>query len=89
MEKTIVINGQWFFSSVVFSNFNYHSIFDKSNFGEHDELIRKLFEELNTYDFESVMDKLSYASRILQHYDPQSRILPLISEHQESLKSID
>ncbi|HHJ4355947.1 TPA: DUF4917 family protein [Raoultella ornithinolytica] len=85
-EKPSLLMGNGFSQAWSSAIFNYHSIFDKSNFGEHDELIRKLFEELNTYDFESVMDKLSYASRILQHYDPQSRILPLISEHQESLK---
>lgn len=85
-EKPSLLMGNGFSQAWSSAIFNYRSILDNSNFGEHEELIRGLFSEINTYDFESVMDKLSSASRILQLYDPESGILSLISEHQEALR---
>ncbi|MEL5272847.1 DUF4917 family protein [Serratia marcescens] len=85
-EKPALLMGNGFSQAWSTKIFNYRSIFDNSDFGKHEALINKLFRELNTFDFESVMDKLSSAGRILKHYEPQSDILSLINEHQDALK---
>jgi len=85
-EKPALLMGNGFSQAWSSKIFNYRSIFDNANFGEHDALIKGLFKELNTFDFESVMDRLNYAGMILRHYDPESDVLPLINKHQEALK---
>lgn len=85
-ERPALLMGNGFSQAWSTKIFNYRSIFENAQFGEHDTLIRNLFQELDTFDFESVMDKLSCTNRILQHYDPQCPIIPLIRDHQEALK---
>lgn len=86
-EKPSLLMGNGFSQAWSPQIFNYRSILDNANFGDHDDLIRKLFQELNTFDFESVMDKLSSANRIIKHYDPHCEMINLINEHQEALKT--
>lgn len=85
-EKPALLMGNGFSQAWSSKIFNYRSIFDNANFGEYDALIKGLFKELNTFDFESVMDRLNYAGMILRHYDPESDVLSLINKHQEALK---
>ncbi|HCU2529346.1 TPA: DUF4917 family protein [Klebsiella oxytoca] len=86
-EKPSLLMGNGFSQAWSPQIFNYRNILDNANFGAHGDLIRKLFQELNTSDFESVMDKLSSANRIIKHYDPHCEMINLINEHQEALKT--
>ncbi|EOI8103242.1 DUF4917 family protein [Klebsiella oxytoca] len=86
-EKPSLLMGNGFSQAWSPQIFNYRNILDNANFGAHGDLIRKLFQELNTFDFESVMDKLSSANRIIKHYDPHCEMINLINEHQEALKT--
>ena len=41
--------------------FNYANLLEAANFGEREGVIRPLFENLGTYDFESIMKQLEAA----------------------------
>jgi len=67
--------------------FNYSNLFNAADFGEREEIIRPLFESLETYDFEVISKHLTSAETVLKSYDPENPIIEQIISDEETLKN--
>lgn len=66
--------------------FNYANILEAANFGERDDVIRPLFVNLGTYDFETIMKYLVAAEKVLTAYEADEALILQISSDKEVLK---
>jgi uncharacterized protein DUF4917 len=66
--------------------FNYANLLEAADFGEREGVIRPLFENLGTYDFESIMKQLMAAETVLTSYDAENALIERISSDKEILK---
>lgn len=66
--------------------FNYANLLEAANFGKREDVIRPLFENLETYDFEAIMKQLVAAEIILAAYEADQELIDQISSDKEILK---
>ena len=66
--------------------FNYANLLEAANFGERDAIIRSLFTNLNTYDFEAIMRQLVAAEIVCKACGVEQATINLIKQDQEKLK---
>jgi hypothetical protein len=66
--------------------FNYQNLLDAADFGDRDEVIRPLFDEFGTYDFEIISRHLTSTEKILRYYDPDNALIGLIVADRRILK---
>lgn len=69
------------------SIFNYKNLYQKANFGGRDTIIREVFDDFETYDFEQVMRALEAAEVVCKTYNVDVTKINEISTDQEQLKS--
>ena len=68
--------------------FNYASLFAAADFGDREYIIRPLFNNLATYDFENVAKQLTSAENVLRAYDPENALIEQITRDKETLKNV-
>lgn len=66
--------------------FNYQNLLDAADFGDRDEVIRPLFNEFGTYDFEIISRHLTSTEKILRYYDPDNALIGRIVGDRRILK---
>lgn len=66
--------------------FNYANLLERANFGGRDAIIRALFDQIGTYDFEAVMARLVSAHLVLSVYGGNPGLLAEIEADQQHLK---
>lgn len=66
--------------------FSYASLLEAADFGHRQEVIRPLFGNLETYDFEAVSKQLTAAETVLRAYDPQNTLIDQIITDRDVLK---
>ena len=66
--------------------FNYANLFEAANFGERESIIRPLFVNLGTYDFEVIMKRLVSAEAVLKAYGADEKLIHSIASDREVLK---
>lgn len=66
--------------------FNYANLLEAADFGERDAIIRSLFTNLNTYDFEAIMRQLIAADIVCRAYGVEQATINQIKQDQEKLK---
>lgn len=66
--------------------FNYANLLDAANFGGREKVIRALFKNLSTYDFEAIMKQLVAAEAVLNAYDVDDELIQSIASDKEILK---
>jgi hypothetical protein len=67
--------------------FNYRSLFDRARFGAREEIIRSIFNEIGTYDFEIICEQLRATERVLRAYGGGDEVLEQVIEDQECIKN--
>lgn len=67
--------------------FNYSNLLDRADFGDRDASMRRLFERVDTFDFEAVMRALESAATVLETYGGQEALLGQVRQDQERLKA--
>lgn len=65
--------------------FNYANLCESAKFGESEQTLRALFQNLDTYDFEAVARSLTTASTVVRAYCPES---PLLDRFQQDLAKL-
>ncbi|MFJ3048263.1 DUF4917 family protein [Herbaspirillum chlorophenolicum] len=81
-----VLLGNGFSQSWNAGIFNYKNLFERADFGARHEAIKNIFSKLNTFDFESAMEKMLATASILEEYDPTHVLIPQIRDDAERLK---
>jgi len=66
--------------------FNYKNLLDKSDFGNRNEAIKGIFGELNTYDFEEVMQTMVSSVYVAQSFNEYPVFVEAIYRDAECLK---
>ncbi|GGB20039.1 DUF4917 family protein [Agarivorans gilvus] len=66
--------------------FNYANLFEQADFGARNNVIRNIFEQLETFDFEKVMNSLVSAGVIGEAYGLDEQYLSNIEEDKDILK---
>lgn len=85
-ERPSIILGNGFSRAWRNEIFNYANLLEAANFGVRDESIRSLFERLETYDFEAVMECLESARIVLESYGNQPNLIAQIRVDEQGLK---
>ncbi|MGI9831640.1 DUF4917 family protein, partial [Vibrio vulnificus] len=67
--------------------FNYKNLLDSANFGARDAAIKAIFQKLETYDFETVMQSMTVSADICELYGGDAALLEAIREDANILKS--
>jgi hypothetical protein len=69
--------------------FRYESLFEQADFSALNNTVEKVFEVLNTKDFEIVMKQLRGASQLISVYDPtNTRVIAAMLADAEDLKNV-
>lgn len=66
--------------------FNYKNLLDSADFGSRSEKIKKVFHELNTYDFEMVMQTMLHSIYIAQSFSEYPAFIEAINLDAKNLK---
>ncbi len=89
LTKRHLLTGNGFSIACRKNIFRYDSLFEKADFKNLNSNVKKLFEILDTKDFEIVMKYLNYASHVIKVYDPKnSKLIKALEEDAEELKSV-
>lgn len=67
--------------------FNYKNLLDRAHFGESDNILKKLFTKMETYDFEKIMKELDSAKNVLDIYNTNTELSKKITIDQTNLKN--
>lgn len=67
--------------------FNYKNLFEAADFGDRNAVIRLLFDNLNTYDFEAISKQLTAAETVLKAYDHNNVLIESIVTDRDVLKN--
>ena len=85
-KKRHLLLGNGFSIAYKYDIFTYKSLLDESDFSELPE-VRKVFDLLDTVDFEAIIKSLQECSKIISAYGIDKALQDKISEHSEKLKS--
>jgi len=66
--------------------FNYKYLLEIADFGDRDEIIRELFRQVGTHDFEKVMKRLKSTQLVLEVYGAPYPLINAVKQDQEILK---
>ena len=89
LNKRHLLTGNGFSIACRNDIFRYDSLFEQADFKNLNSNIRKIFEMLNTKDFEVVMKHLKYTVDILKIYNPRnSALIEQLKEDAIELKNI-
>lgn len=86
-EKPAIILANGFSQSWDPEIFSYANLLEAADFGDRNEIIRPLFESLETFDFETVSKNLTAAEKILLAYDPENIVIKNVISDREVLKN--
>ena len=86
-ENPTILLGNGFSQAWDASIFNYANLLRVAQFGARDAEIKDLFARIDTFDFESVMNELLSAERVLEAYGGDPALIDLIREDQNTLKN--
>lgn len=86
-EKPSIILANGFSQAWNASIFNYANLFAAADFGNRKAVIKPLFDNLQTYDFEAVSKQLTAAEVVLRAYDPNNVLIDQIVADREVLKN--
>lgn len=86
-ERPTILLGNGFSQAWNRDIFNYANLLEKANFGIREESIRKLFERMETSDFESIMKILLSSQLVLESYNADQSLIDKIIADQEILKN--
>ncbi len=86
-EEVSVLLGNGFSQAWDADIFNYKNLFEAANFGANDLAIRAIFNRFETYDFETVMDKMLGALAVLEEYGAPAELIDKIVDDSSSLKT--
>ncbi|MGI9293496.1 MAG: DUF4917 family protein [Pseudomonadales bacterium] len=84
-ERSILL-GNGFSQSWDQQIFNYANLLEQADFGNREDVIRALFDNLITYDFERVMQSLVSARTVLRSYGDYQQTVDQIEADEEVLK---
>lgn len=82
-----ILMGNGFSQGWSYQIFNYENLYNNAVFGTSDQKLRQIFDNLDTYDFESVMRALESAESVCTIYDVDQSKIDEISEDKEALKA--
>jgi hypothetical protein len=83
-----VLLGNWFSRACKDDIFNYATLFKQADFGPREESIRRVFEELETYDFEQVMRVPESPRPVLEGLGASSELQQEVIDNGELLKNV-
>lgn len=66
--------------------FNYENLLEAADFGDRDAVIRALFQNLGTYDFEAISKQLTAAETVLRAYGADNALIESIVSDRGVLK---
>ncbi|MEH6351454.1 DUF4917 family protein [Pseudomonas sp. 3JA] len=67
--------------------FSYKSLFSSAEFGEREQVIRRIFDNFKTYDFEKIMKKLIATEDVLKIYNADPGLIQKVQTDQEVIKN--
>lgn len=85
-EKPSILLANGFSQAWNATIFNYANLLEAADFGQREKVIRPLFDNLGTYDFESIMKQLVAAEAVLKAYSADEELIRNIVSDQEVLK---
>lgn len=85
-ERPSLLLGNGFSQAWNKETFNYANLLEKANFGPRDAIIKSLFANLNTYDFEVIMRQLVSTEIVCEAYGVEQGMVNQIKEDKKSLK---
>lgn len=86
-EDISILLGNGFSQAYDHNIFNYRNLLDNANFGVRNESIKNIFREINTYDFEKVMQSLEFAKIVNSTYRVPQYLIDDITDDIERLKN--
>jgi hypothetical protein len=86
-KKPAILLGNGFSQSCQPKIFNYSNLYSAAHFGQRDKIIRSIFDELQTYDFEMVMRTLLAGELVVDKYQGDQKLNEFLKEDQEILKN--
>ncbi len=86
-EKPFILLANGFSQAWNANIFNYANLLAAADFGDRHSVIRPLFDNLQTYDFEAVSKQLTAAEMVLRAYDPNNALVDQIVSDQDVLKN--
>ncbi|MCE9686143.1 DUF4917 family protein [Shewanella sp. AS16] len=85
-EKPSILLANGFSQAWDAAIFNYANLLEAADFGDRERVIRPLFENLGTYDFELIMKQLVAAEAVLNAYGAGEELIQNIVSDKEVLK---
>ena len=85
-EKPSILLANGFSQAWDAAIFNYANLLEAADFGNREGVIRPLFENLGTYDFEIIMKQLVAAEAVLNAYGADEELIQNIVSDKEVLK---
>lgn len=86
-EKASILLANGFSQAWDTQIFNYATLLDAADFGEREAVIRPLFVNLSTHDFEAIMKQLVAAEAVLNAYGADDELIQSIASDKEVLKN--